>query len=74
MRNDFLVGVPDMCPWGLRPGNFDPQFFREPLANFLWQSVVNPARSFARGIQHSYRSGGGYRYAEPDQHRQSKSR
>jgi len=55
--------------FGLRPCDFDAEFFREPLADLLRQLVMDATRTLFGGIEHGYGGGCSDRDAQPDQRR-----
>ena len=59
---------------GLHPGDFDAQFFRQPLPDFFRQLVMYPARALLGCVEHSHGGRCRDRHAEPDQSRKGESR
>jgi hypothetical protein len=57
----------------LRAGNFQAEFFRQALADFCGQAVVDAARSQFGSVDYRHGRGGGYRYSQPDQGGKRKS-
>jgi hypothetical protein len=55
-------------------GNLQPDFFRQPLADFFGQAVMYAPCSFFGSIEHRYWRRRGYRNHHPDQSRKKKSR
>jgi len=45
--------------------NLDPNLFRQPLANFFWQAIVDALGPMFRGIQHGHGRRSSHGHSKP---------